>query len=273
MSNEEISIDTLEIWVRNRFEDITLTEQKYPVSYGIFGFDRESQNKRMAELIDAYSKKTTPELEGAKKRLTEKKKRLCRQIYQMASYALERAKQALSKNRFDDFKDKIILWILAKTKHQNTYSFGMIENLNSSSFEGLQPMIAKDLERLKQMRLEWVILYERINVINQIISAKDETKELKFIALEAFVYSDKYSSQLTSENFKFSDKRKKHGEKEAIKEFWNKNKGDYLTDDYKFNSSGYYNKNKIAKQVQEDGGFTSHPDTIKDHANLGDLQN
>lgn len=67
------------------------------------------------------------------------------------------------------------------------------------------------------------------------------------------------------------DKRVKHGEKKAIKAFWEKNKSIYLTDDYKFDSSNEYNKTKIAGDVKKHGSFTSDTSTIIDHAGLREI--
>lgn len=76
---------------------------------------------------------------------------------------------------------------------------------------------------------------------------------------------------LDKATIRFTDKREKHGEKDDIKAFWKKNKDNYMTDNYKFTSSRRYNQNKIAKAIKKDGGFTSHEDTIKDHAGLNDI--
>lgn len=67
------------------------------------------------------------------------------------------------------------------------------------------------------------------------------------------------------------DKRVKHGEKKAIQEFWENHKDEYLTDGYKFDSSGYYNQSEIAREIKRKGGFSSSLDTIKEHAGLDDL--
>lgn len=69
----------------------------------------------------------------------------------------------------------------------------------------------------------------------------------------------------------FFDKRVKHGEKDAIIKHWEENKATYLTDEYKFKSSGYYNQEKIARDIKKAGGLTSDTSTIKDHAGLRDL--
>ena len=72
-------------------------------------------------------------------------------------------------------------------------------------------------------------------------------------------------------NTKYSDKRVKHGEKDAIIKYWKENRATYLTDKYKFKSSDYYNQSEIARDIKRDGKFSSSLKLIIDYTNLKDL--
>lgn len=100
--------------------------------------------------------------------------------------------------------------------------------------------------------------------------AIDAHKELRKIILEVEAIRE-VSQQVKTDKF-HGDKRETQGEKEEIKKYWGTHKEKYLTGKYKFISSGYYNKTKIAKDIKEDGKFNSHIDTIIDHAGLDDLE-
>jgi len=114
-----------------------------------------------------------------------------------------------------------------------------------NSTEGYLLTIEKEFQ-------EWIKLYLDVQEIRKDI-AKRKSREL----------SERKPDK--------TDKRIKHGEKNDIIKYWQENKATYLIDKYKFKSSGYYNKTKIAKEIKAAGGFDSHFSTIKDYTELKDL--
>ena len=108
---------------------------------------------------------------------------------------------------------------------------------------------------------------EEINNPNTVQSISD-LEYLKHEYKDAVDRLNELYNQHTEASNK-TDGRETRAEKQAIQKFWRENKAKYLIEDNKLN--GYYNASEIARQVKNDGDFSSSLSTIKDHANLHDL--
>lgn len=116
MKKEEITTDKLEEWVRSRFKGHAFPDHKYPVSYGIYDSDREELHKRNISFYEEYKNKTASDIEFSLNFLQGELEKHRIGIYDKALAAIKKAKMDLEQNKFEAFKDIIILWILARVE-------------------------------------------------------------------------------------------------------------------------------------------------------------
>lgn len=187
MSEETITMNKLETWVRNRFKGHSLPDHKYPVSYGVYDSDREALHKRNIDNYSKYWEKPAADLQSDTQTLSDQLEKQRKQVYAVAGLSIAQAQKELSKTDYEAFKDEIICWILARPKLQekgNVPAYGMgIKKLGKEDFTGidLSPALCELIEKMNNVRFLFVDSCEKLHVINRVIEAKAKNIELSYI--------------------------------------------------------------------------------------------